>query len=74
MPALLIRISIFEFLNILFAQTSTSLKFDISIIFELKFELFKSLLALSTVSESMSQIITLAPEFKNLFAISNPNP
>ena len=73
-PALLIKISILDFFVILLVQFSTSLKFETSTIFELKFGLFKSLRAISTILESVSQMMTLAPESKNLLVISRPKP
>ena len=73
-PALLIKISIFEFFNIFETTFSTSIKFETSTIFELKFLLFSFFSALFIFSSSISQIITLAPDSKKRFAISSPKP
>ena len=66
--------SILEFFTISFVQFSTSSNFDTSITFEVKFVLLSSLTDFFSVSGSLSQIITLSPELRNLLAISNPNP
>ena len=73
-PALLIRISILKFFIISLIELSTSLKLETSTIFDVKSGLFKSLTAFSIIFGSISQIMTLAPDSKNLLAISNPNP
>ena len=43
-------------------------------IFDVKSGLFKSVTAFSIIFGSISQIMTLAPDSKNLLAISNPKP
>ena len=53
---------------------STSLKSETSTIFELKLGLLRTSIAFCVIFKSVSQIITLAPELKNLFAMSSPNP
>ena len=55
-------------------RASSRSTLDTSTIFELRLELSRSLIAFSIILGSISQIVTLAPDFKNRLAMSKPKP
>ena len=73
-PALLIKISMFENFAISSTVSLTSLKLDTSTTLYERFGLSTELIAFFNSSSSISQIVVFTPDFKKRLAISKPKP